>query len=272
MPSPSSIVEPSEYAPLVHIGYPSRKQRCTNCLKNFCRGVSCALMVLILLYFAIFFCVYWFPYHVPMPEELCNGDQFRQVKGMSSGAGAWNKKTIVIERHGQSPDSGAGSSNYGGTAGKATNIYEACNLHMVGGPAPNGSSLRFYAIGNWGTGEGVQRRVADGMAKWAREEGNRPPDFLISMGGNFVKEGIKGVQDPQFRDRFELVYHHPELQVLWEPIAIDAHSDANRTGTEGTGRTGTEGAGRTGTEATPPHVIRVPCLHSRGLHGAACMS
>ena len=41
-----------------------------------------------------------------------------------------------------------------------------------------------------------------------------PPQFVVSVGDNFYPSGLTSVDDPNFADSFQNVYHHAELQVI----------------------------------------------------------
>jgi hypothetical protein len=72
-------------------------------------------------------------------------------------------------------------------------------------------------IGDWGRmGNGNQRRAAQMMADVAS---CMPPAFVISTGDNFYESGLKSANDIQFQESFVKVYHHPQLQVGWRPVA-----------------------------------------------------
>ncbi len=80
-------------------------------------------------------------------------------------------------------------------------------------------SLRFLAIGDWGTGDGFQKRVATAMANIAARE---KPQFIISTGDNFYPVGVESVHDKQFRTKWEEVYSAASLQLPWF-VALGNH-------------------------------------------------
>src|ERR1700754_3247232 len=59
----------------------------------------------------------------------------------------------------------------------------------------------FLAFGDWGRdGAQHQRDVAVQMGKAAAELGSR---FVVSVGDNFYENGVKSVDDPQWKTSFE---------------------------------------------------------------------
>lgn len=40
-------------------------------------------------------------------------------------------------------------------------------------------------------------------------------DFVISVGDNFYDDGLKGDNDPSFKESFSHIYTHPSLQKQW---------------------------------------------------------
>lgn len=45
--------------------------------------------------------------------------------------------------------------------------------------------------------------------------GNYEPDWLIAIGDNFYSDGVVGVDDPQFKEKFEQTFTAKSLQVPW---------------------------------------------------------
>jgi tartrate-resistant acid phosphatase type 5 len=78
----------------------------------------------------------------------------------------------------------------------------------------------FLVLGDWGRdGDRVQRQVAQGLARAAREIDSR---FVLSVGDNFYPAGVHSVHDPQWRTSFEEVYVDPALQTPWF-VALGNH-------------------------------------------------
>ncbi len=63
--------------------------------------------------------------------------------------------------------------------------------------------LRLIALGDTGTGNEDQRKVAEGMAKICEQSGC---DLVLLLGDNFYPDGVNSTVDPQFKSKFELVY------------------------------------------------------------------
>lgn len=79
-----------------------------------------------------------------------------------------------------------------------------------------GEALSFLVIGDWGDpAGGVQRRVADAMARIAAEIDS---DFVISTGDNFYAHGVRSVSDRHWRERYEEVYSATSLQIPWYAV------------------------------------------------------
>ena len=75
--------------------------------------------------------------------------------------------------------------------------------------------IRIFAIGDWGAGTGLQKEVAHGMNIQA---GKHPIDFIISTGDNIYGKGVKSVDDPQWKTKFENIYTGEHLQKDWFPV------------------------------------------------------
>ncbi|MCS6899582.1 MAG: metallophosphoesterase [Myxococcales bacterium] len=69
---------------------------------------------------------------------------------------------------------------------------------------PARPTVRFVAVGDTGMGNPGQRQVAQAMAKTCAEYGC---DFAILLGDNFYLDGVKSPEDPQWKTRFEEIYH-----------------------------------------------------------------
>jgi predicted phosphodiesterase len=63
--------------------------------------------------------------------------------------------------------------------------------------------LQVIALGDTGTGNEDQLKVADGMAKVCDQAGC---DFVLLLGDNFYPNGVKSILDKQFYTKFEHVY------------------------------------------------------------------
>lgn len=101
----------------------------------------------------------------------------------------------------------------------------------TGTPLPQ--VTRFVALGDAGTGDDKQRRVAAGIGRVCAEV---TCDFAVYLGDNFYSDGVTGVDDPKWQDVFETPYASLDLPfwaVLgnhdyggngggWEPYRTDA--------------------------------------------------
>ena len=74
------------------------------------------------------------------------------------------------------------------------------------------SSIRFFVLGDWGTGGKLQREVARGMDGKARAA---RPQFILSTGDNIYPDGIDSASDPQWKSKFEDIYTAESLQIPW---------------------------------------------------------
>ena len=77
------------------------------------------------------------------------------------------------------------------------------------------SPIRILALGDWGAGTSLQKEVAKGMNLYAEKN---PIDFIISTGDNIYGKGVKSVDDPQWKTKFEQVYTGEHIQKDWYPI------------------------------------------------------
>ncbi len=75
--------------------------------------------------------------------------------------------------------------------------------------------IRILALGDWGAGTSLQKEVAKGMNIYAEKN---PIDFIISTGDNIYGKGVKSVDDPQWKTKFENVYTGEHIQKDWYPI------------------------------------------------------
>ena len=64
--------------------------------------------------------------------------------------------------------------------------------------------LQVIVLGDTGTGNEDQLKVADGMAKVCDQAGC---DFVLLLGDNFYPNGVKSILDKQFYTKFEQVYN-----------------------------------------------------------------
>jgi acid phosphatase len=85
--------------------------------------------------------------------------------------------------------------------------------------------LRFFAMGDWGSGGDDQKKVA---AQMGRSAAKLAPDFIISTGDNFYPGGVRSVDDEQFVSKFTNVYADSKLQVPWY-ITLGNHDHRGKT-------------------------------------------
>jgi acid phosphatase len=74
------------------------------------------------------------------------------------------------------------------------------------------SSIRFFAIGDWGAGGAFQRRVANSLIAYAAIE---KPQFVISTGDNFYPKGSSSVDDTQFTTKWKKMYSIDTMNIPW---------------------------------------------------------
>lgn len=79
----------------------------------------------------------------------------------------------------------------------------------------------FLVIGDYGTGNRDQVKVAETMKRFARTL-NPKPAFVLSTGDQIYDHGIQSPNDPALKARFENMYDSPELQIPWY-ITIGNH-------------------------------------------------
>ncbi|XP_052186128.1 purple acid phosphatase 17-like [Diospyros lotus] len=83
-------------------------------------------------------------------------------------------------------------------------------------PAKSDGSLSFLVIGDWGRhGLYNQSEVAFQMGRIGKE---LDIDFVMSTGDNFYDSGLKGVNDPAFRESFSKIYTDKSLQKPWYSV------------------------------------------------------
>lgn len=65
--------------------------------------------------------------------------------------------------------------------------------------------IRILLLGDTGSGDADQRRVAEASARTCEELG---ADLVLLLGDNFIQDGVSGIGDPQFHSKFEDIYPH----------------------------------------------------------------
>lgn len=83
-------------------------------------------------------------------------------------------------------------------------------------PAPwkDDPAFCLFALGDWGTGGSLQKRVAAGMNSAAAKPLTRP-SVIISTGDNIYPNGVDSAEDRQWMSKFERVYTGSNIQVPW---------------------------------------------------------
>jgi tartrate-resistant acid phosphatase type 5 len=82
-----------------------------------------------------------------------------------------------------------------------------------GGQAPVG----FIFFGDWGTGTEDQIQTAKGMKHFCKKQ---LCEFGLLLGDNFYPDGVRDVNDPQFKTRFEEIYSPLGIQFF---VALGNH-------------------------------------------------
>ena len=73
--------------------------------------------------------------------------------------------------------------------------------------ASSEQTLEFLVVGDWGGKDTspyytpAQRHVSEQMGKTAEEIG---AEFTVSVGDNFYSKGVQNVDDPRFKETFEV--------------------------------------------------------------------
>lgn len=86
--------------------------------------------------------------------------------------------------------------------------------HVPPAPWTADPALCLFAIGDWGTGGSLQKRVAAGMNAAAGRPRLRP-DAVISTGDNIYPNGVDSAEDKQWASKFERIYTGSNIQVPW---------------------------------------------------------
>lgn len=79
-----------------------------------------------------------------------------------------------------------------------------CRPPYTVSPAQAGTHyLRFYALGDTGSGNASQQAVADSLAQFHADFGG---SFALLLGDNFYEDGVSSTDDPQWASKFEDMY------------------------------------------------------------------
>jgi len=71
-------------------------------------------------------------------------------------------------------------------------------------------ATEFLSIGDWG--DKGAHNIAGYMGKYK-------PEWILAIGDNFYSKGVSGVDDPQFKDKFENTFTAPSLNVPWYVVS-----------------------------------------------------
>jgi acid phosphatase len=88
--------------------------------------------------------------------------------------------------------------------------------------------LRFFALGDWGSGSDDQRKVA---AQMARSAAKFAPNFIVSTGDNFYPNGVRSADDEQFVSKFTTVYSDSRLNLPWY-VTLGNHDHNGKIGAQ----------------------------------------
>ncbi len=83
-------------------------------------------------------------------------------------------------------------------------VFQPVLTAAEGSNRQGASQLVFLAVGDQGSGDHNQRRVAQAMERVARQGDGI--DFVLLLGDNIYEEGVESVDDRQWRDKFEAIY------------------------------------------------------------------
>lgn len=96
-----------------------------------------------------------------------------------------------------------------------SSLHAADSAASPGRPPPAGE-IRFLVLGDWGRQGGArQREVAQRMGDHAAARG---ADFVITTGDNFYEDGVRSVDDGNWRSSFQEIYTDPSLNIPWYPV------------------------------------------------------
>ena len=87
---------------------------------------------------------------------------------------------------------------------RAAAAAAALALAVAAASACGAAAMRFMVIGDWGTGDGNQMRVARAMMDMVRADGSY--SMILSTGDQMYPSGAASVADEQFESKFESVF------------------------------------------------------------------
>lgn len=71
------------------------------------------------------------------------------------------------------------------------------------GAEPSSRIVSFVTFGDWGSGRDEQVEVAEAIGDYCTAN---PCDFVVTLGDNFYSNGVEGIEDPLWQERFHDVY------------------------------------------------------------------
>jgi len=77
------------------------------------------------------------------------------------------------------------------------------------------ASLRFVAMGDWGSVNAYQKETAEAIASTAKSTN---ATFLLALGDNFYDNGVKSDTDPQWESTYKKPFNQSSLQIPWYSI------------------------------------------------------
>ena len=96
---------------------------------------------------------------------------------------------------------------------------------VIGGEVGGENTLQFLVVGDWGGIDtppyytSAQLHVARQMGKTAEEVG---AEFTITVGDNFYSNGVQNVDDPRFKETFEVSHEFILLYSCYTIIPLCA--------------------------------------------------
>jgi len=120
-------------------------------------------------------------------------------------------------------------------AGVCILIALSCNLgfdpstcrppFIISPPDPTTDYLRFFAVGDTGSGDAGQVAVAESMAEFQTEFG---ASFTLLLGDNFYPDGVTSTSDLQWQTKFEQMYDPVGLDIKFYAVLgnHDYHKNA----------------------------------------------
>ncbi|KAL9650860.1 hypothetical protein ABK040_012752 [Willaertia magna] len=78
---------------------------------------------------------------------------------------------------------------------------------------PSNDTIRFLVIGDFGRANNEQKLLANAMGEYCSKT---RCDFIVGTGDNIYENGVSGVNDTGFKEKFEDIYNHPAIKdLIW---------------------------------------------------------